>query len=295
MSVLRRPPPSAMIPGATREAGPGRAGATSAEGMGALARTARRRLLQMHFDSRIGHLGGNLSALDALLVLHHRLMHEADEFILSKGHAAGALYVTLWSLGGLSEAELRTFHADDTRLAGHPVPGWNRHIPVATGSLGHGFPLALGMALKRHVEREPGQVYCLTSDGEWQEGAMWEALIFWAHRRLTNLTVLVDVNGLQGFGTTREVASMQDLGRRIAGFGLEPIEVDGHDPGAIEVAVAAHPGAVILLRTVKGKGVSFMENRMEWHYLPLSAEQYAAALRELEADPEPGRGGDTRP
>jgi transketolase len=247
-----------------------------------VSRRARRRLLRMHYESGVGHLGGNLSALDAMLALHHRVMAPADRFILSKGHAAGALYITLWSLGLLSEDDLRTFHADGTLLAGHPVPGWSEHIPVATGSLGHGFPVALGMALARHLNGEAGHVYCLTSDGEWQEGAMWEALIFWAHRRLANITVLIDLNGLQGFGTTREVASMDDLGRRLEAFGIATWPVDGHDHDAITAAARAHPGAAILLRTVKGKGVSFMENRMEWHYLPLSAEQYAAALRELE-------------
>ncbi len=253
------------------------------EELSRLARRARRRLLTMHYESRIGHLGGNLSALDALICLHHRLMSPGDHFILSKGHAAGALYVTLWSVGLLSEEDLRTFHADDTLLAGHPVPGWSDGIAVATGSLGHGLPVALGMALARALNGEDGHVYCLTSDGEWQEGAMWEALIFWQHRRLRNITVLVDLNGLQGFGSTREVASMEDLGRRIEGFGTRVVHVDGHDHRAITAAVREHPGAVILLHTVKGKGVSFMENRMEWHYLPLSAEQYAVALRELDS------------
>jgi transketolase len=255
---------------------------TECEELPRLARRARQRLLKMHYESRIGHLGGNLSALDALICLHHGLMSPLDHFILSKGHAAGALYVALWSRGLISEEDLRTFHADGTRLAGHPVPGWSASIPVATGSLGHGMPVALGMALARQLNGEQGHVYCLTSDGEWQEGAMWEALIFWRHRRLRNITVLVDLNGLQGFGSTREVASMEDLGRRIEGFGATVVHIDGHDHGAITEAVREHPGAVIVLHTVKGKGVSFMENRMEWHYLPLSAEQYALALRELE-------------
>jgi transketolase len=252
------------------------------EDLPSIARRARRRLLRMHYESRVGHLGGNLSALDAVICLHHQVMGPADQFILSKGHAAGALYVTLWSLGLLAEDDLATFHADGTLLAGHPVPGWCERIPVATGSLGHGMPVALGMALARHLDGEAGHVYCLTSDGEWQEGAMWEALIFWTHRSLKNITVLVDANGLQGFGSVAEIASMDDLGRRIEGFGATVLHVDGHDHDAIAAAARDHPGAVILLHTVKGKGVSFMENRMEWHYLPLSAEQYAAALRELE-------------
>jgi transketolase len=257
-----------------------------AAGLQVLARHARRRLLRMHFERRIGHLGGNLSALDALLVLHHRVMAPYDDFILSKGHAAGSLYITLWSLGLLSDDDLATFHGDGTLLAGHPVPGWSDKIPVATGSLGHGFPVALGMALARHLNGEPGHVYCLTSDGEWQEGVMWEALIFLAHRKLANLTVFIDLNGLQGFGTTRDVASMDDLGKRLEGFGVPVVHVDGHDHLAISAAARAHAGSLIVLHTVKGKGVSFMENRMEWHYLPLTSEQYAEALRELD-DPVP--------
>ena len=246
-----------------------------------LALRARRRLLRMHFERRIGHLGGNLSALDAMLTLHHRVMEGDDHFVLSKGHAAGALYITLWSLGLLDDPALASFHADDTLLAGHPVPGWSAHIPLATGSLGHGFPVALGMALGRHLQGQPGQVYCLTSDGEWQEGSMWEALIFWAHRRLANLTVLVDLNGLQGFGSTRDVASMDDLGARLRAFGVPVVHVDGHDHLAVAAAARGHPGSLIVLHTVKGKGVSFMENRMEWHYLPMDPLQYAQALEEL--------------
>lgn len=253
-----------------------------AEELSGLARRARRRLLRMHYECRIGQLGGNLSAIDTLIALHHRVMDPQDKFILSKGHAAGALYVTLWSLGVLSEADLDTFHADGTRLAGHPVPGWSGYIPVATGSLGHGFPAALGMALARQLQSEPGRIFCLTSDGEWQEGSMWEALIFWAHRKLRNVTVLIDQNGWQGFGSTREVAGLQDLGSRIESFGVQAVRVDGHDHEAIAAVARANPGTVILLDTVKGKGVSFLENRMESHYLPLSAEQYAAALLEVE-------------
>jgi len=235
----------------------------------------------MHFESRVGHIGGNLSALDALMVLHHEVMRPDDAFILSKGHAAGALYVALWSRGVLQDADLRTFHGDGTRLAGHPAPGWSPQIPIATGSLGHGLPVAIGMAMGWRARGRDGHLYCLTSDGEWQEGSTWEALIFLAHRRLANITVLVDVNGLQGFGTTHEVASMDDLKEKIAAFGLEVVEVDGHAPLKIRDTLKRHPGAVVMLRTVKGAGVSFMENRMEWHYLPMSPEQYEMALREI--------------
>ncbi len=249
----------------------------------AMVRRAKLRLLQMHYESGVGHIGGNLSAIDALLHLHHRVMGPNDRFVLSKGHAAGALYVTLWTTGELGEEQLETFHRDGTRLAGHPVPGWTPGIRVATGSLGHGVSFGAGMALARRLRGEPGQIYCLTSDGEWQEGSTWEALTFANHQRLHNLTIVVDVNGLQGFGTTSEVASLDDVAERVRAFGATVTEIDGHDPSALAAALPATAGGlnVVLLRTHKGNGVSFMQDRMEWHYLPLTDELYARAIEEL--------------
>ena len=249
------------------------------------ARRSRRRLLRMHHESRVGHLGGNLSALDVLLHLHHRVLQPEDVFVLAKGHAAGALYVTLWSLGELDDDDLRDFHRDGTQLAGHTVAGWHPRIPVATGSLGHGLPMAAGLALGRRLDGRPGQVFCLTSDGEWQSGSNWEALIFARHHRLDNLTVLVDVNGLQGFGSTEDVASMEPMIDRFRGFGLQVQEGDGHDPESLARLVDRERGEegprVVLLRTVKGKGVSFMENRMEWHYIPLDLDHYRHAVADV--------------
>ncbi|MBF0131587.1 MAG: transketolase [Magnetococcales bacterium] len=241
----------------------------------------------MHFESQIGHIGGNLSALDAMLYLHHYVMGKNDLFLLSKGHSAGALYVTLWTLGLLSESDLETFHQDGTRLAGHPIPNWGPGILMGTGSLGHGVSLAAGMALAKRFQKQPGRVYCLTSDGEWQEGSTWEGVIFSRHQRLNNLTLLVDVNGLQGFGSTHEVASMNDLAPRLTGFGLHVVEADGHDPESIRCAVNQQEAAtqgpfVILLKTVKGKGIEGMENRMESHYLPLDRPRYDQAIQALE-------------
>lgn len=247
-------------------------------------KSARLRLLKMHFNARVGHLGGNLSCLDAMLTLFHERLKAEDDFILSKGHSAGALYTTLWSMGHLSDAELDTFHGEKTHLAGHPCPGWSQHIPFATGSLGHGFSLAAGLALGRKLKGLSSQVYCLTSDGEWQEGSTWEALIFSAHHRLSNLTVLVDSNKLQGFGTTAEVASMQNLEKKLQGFEVDILTVDGHDPKEILKSLQA-PGdklKLIFLNTIKGHGVSFMENRMDSHYLPLSQAQYDQAVKEIE-------------
>lgn len=251
-----------------------------------LVRSARRRLLRMHYESGVGHIGGNLSALDALLVVFHDHLRPQDRFILSKGHSAGALYIALWSVGRLQEAELASFHRDATRLAGHPPAGGLADVPFATGSLGHGFSLAAGTALGMRLQGSDARVICLTSDGEWQEGSTWEALIFACHHRLSNLTVLVDHNGLQGFGTTAAVASMVPLWERLRGFDVEVCVVDGHDCAEIGAALAKRGERlrIVVLRTVKGRGVSFMEHRMEWHYLPLTEPQYLAALAELEQE-----------
>ncbi len=247
-------------------------------------KSAKQRLLQMHYESGVGHLGCNLSVLDLLLTLHHDVMSPADQFVLSKGHAAGAYYITLWTLGRLVDADLKTFHRDDTRLSGHPPARGIDEILFATGSLGHGLGLSAGLALGKRLRGELGQVYCVTSDGEWNEGSMWESLIFARHQRLTNLTLIVDLNGLQGFGTTQEVADLSPLAERLRAFGLRSLEVDGHDP--LELAAALRERSddgplAIVAKTVKGKGVSFMEHRMEWHYLPISAEQYEQALQEV--------------
>jgi transketolase len=247
-------------------------------------RSARLRLLRMHHESRVGHIGGNLSCLDVLLTLHHRILVAEDRFVLSKGHAAGALYVTLWSLGLLSDSQLEQFHKDGTQLAGHPPPRGIPGVAFATGSLGHGLGLAAGLALAKRLKGEPGRVYCLMSDGEWNEGSSWEALTFIAHQRLQRLTLIVDLNGLQGWGTTLAVANLGALGDKLRGFGLHVVECDGHDSARIEAAlreVAPDCPVAVIAHTVKGHGVSYMENRMEWHYLPMSAAQYEQAVEEI--------------
>ena len=248
-------------------------------------RAARKRLLQMHYESGVGHIGGNLSSLDAMLLVFHEYLRPDDRFILSKGHSAGALYVTLWSVGLLRDEDLKMFHKDDTLLAGHPPASGIPAIPFATGSLGHGLSLAAGTALGFRIQKRDSHVYCITSDGEWQEGSTWEALIFACHHRLTNLTVLIDHNNLQGFGTTTDVASMSPLWERLAGFDVDIERLDGHDLPGIRKALEARSNRlrIIVLETTKGKGVSFMENRMEWHYLPLKAEQYQKAIEELDS------------
>jgi len=249
-----------------------------------LARMARARLLRMHFEAKVGHIGGNLSALDAMLHLHLRVMSRDDVFVLSKGHSAGALYVTLWAAGQITETELSRFHQEGTKLAGHPVARSHPGIPFATGSLGHGLGLAIGVALGKRFRGEPGDVYCLMSDGECEEGSTWEGLLFARHHALDRLVALVDANGLQGFGSTSEIASLEPIAEKIRALGLRVEEIDGHAWEPLQAVLAAPRSGplVVVLRTIKGRGVSFMEGRMEWHYLPMNEDQYRQALLEVE-------------
>lgn len=239
----------------------------------------------MHYESGVGHIGGNLSALDAMLIVFNEYLDTKDKFILSKGHSAGALYIALWSRGRLLEQDLKLFHRDNTLLSGHPPAKGIAEIPFATGSLGHGLSLAAGSALGIKLKGGAEEVVCLTSDGEWQEGSTWEALIFACHHNLTNLTVLVDHNNLQGFGTTDDVASMAPLWSRLKGFDLDLRVIDGHDSSAIRSALSlkSERMKVIILCTVKGKGISFLENRMDSHYLPLTEDQYHQAIMEIDS------------
>jgi transketolase len=253
----------------------------------ALTTAARRRLLKMHYEAGVGHIGGNLSSIDCLLVLFHEFLSQKSPLILSKGHSAGALYVALWSSGLLTDEALCSFHKDSTLLPGHPPAFGYSEILFATGSLGHGLSLAAGTAFAKKLRAanpaEAAQVYCLTSDGEWQEGSTWEALIFAQHRQLSNLTVFVDHNELQGFGETGEIASMSPLWDKISGFAVDISVIDGHDLEQIRKAASTRFSRphIVFLKTIKGKGVSFMEKKMEWHYLPLTAAKLESALTEL--------------
>jgi transketolase len=260
---------------------------TAGKAIHEIIRDARLRLLRMHFEAKVGHLGGNLSALEILLCLYHRTMTQDDVFILSKGHAAGALYVTLASAGLLGDGDLGQFHKDGTLLSGHPAPEGIAAIPFATGSLGHGLSLAAGMALGKKFKRQAGRVFCLTSDGEWNEGSSWEALAFAVTHTLDNLVMIVDANGLQGFGRTEDIIHLEPLAAKFTSFGMETLEVDGHDPAALAGAFALPSGSApraVVAHTIKGHGVSFMEDRMEWHYLPLSEAEYLQAKREIEQE-----------
>src|ERR1700678_3742808 len=231
------------------------AGVIAQADVAGLIQRAKLRLLEMHYQSKVGHIGGNLSALDILITLYHFRLGPNDKFVLAKGHSAGALYVTLWTMGALSDDDLRRFHGEGTRLSGHPPLRGIPEIIFATGSLGHGLSLAAGLALGKKLRGENGRVFCLTSDGEWNEGSCWEALIFLVHQKLDNLTFIVHLNGMQGFGSTRQVADLNSLADQFRAFGVTTIEVDGHNVSRICSALASKQGPLaIVANTRKGCG-----------------------------------------
>ncbi len=250
------------------------------------ARRIRKRLLTMHFEAKAGHIGSGLSDIDLLTYVYWRHLRPQDRFILSKGHAASSLYSTLNVRGLFSDKTLNSYYCDATTLPAHPAAMAHKEIPAASGSLGHGMAIANGMAYAAlYLKPSDARFTCLVSDGECNEGAVWESALFASHHRLKNLTVLVDANGLQGFGTTKEVLGLEPFVKKWEAFGFHVREIAGHDFSAIECALSdAGEGDAplcVICRTVKGKGVSFMENKMEWHYLPMSAEQYKQAVNEL--------------
>jgi transketolase len=256
----------------------------------------RRKFLKMHYEAKAGHLGTGLSDIDILAYIYGKWMRPADRFILSKGHGASSLYATLHHFGLLPDEDFATYYKDGTLLPAHPAAKALASIPAATGSLGHGMPIAAGMSYAhKHIHRSDSRVACLVSDGECDEGTIWEAALFAAHHRLDNLTVIIDANGLQGFGRTEEVMNLEPLPQKWEAFGFRVSEIDGHDFAQIETAFQAQGDErphCIVARTVKGKGVSFMENRLEWHYLPLSEAQYQQALDNIGgAEKSKGGGG----
>ena len=240
-------------------------------------------MLKMHYEAQAGHIGGNLSCIDFLMCLHHCVLDEGDEFLLSKGHSAGALYATLWSLNLIDEDDIKTFSKDGSILPAHPsgpgIPG----LLFSTGSLGHGPSLCSGLALAKKMKNENGTIYCLCSDGEWQEGSCWEALIFAVHHKLDNFVLVVDQNGLQGFGETAEVISCDDLTERLASFGANVQTINGHDPLSIVESlenVKKNHFNVIVMNTIKGNGLRNAA-LLESHYLPLNEEDYIAACKSI--------------
>jgi transketolase len=246
-------------------------------------------MLELYKRANAGHIGTSLSCLEILVDLCFGRMEGDDALVLSKGHAAAALYTTLSLSGRLPETDLSTFYKEGTLLAAHPpCSGKIRAIPFGTGSLGHGLGLACGLALSQRFTGKPFRVFAVLSDGDCNEGSTWEAVLFAAHQRLSSLTVVVDLNSIQGIGHTKDILNLEPVVDKWRAFGFAVATADdGNDFGSLARAydsVQSSDGPrCIIARTVKGHGVSYMANRVEWHYLPMQDEQYAQALSELDA------------
>jgi transketolase len=261
------------------------------EGPALLARAIRRVILEQSKRANVGHIGSALSIADIVAALYASILKIPapsdplrDRFILSKGHAVLAVYAALHMKGWISEEELNTFCGDATLLGVHPEHALTG-IEYSTGSLGHGLTIGAGAALAGRLKDEDYRVFVLVSDAECNEGSLWEAVMFAAHHQLSNLVAIVDLNGQQAMGYTREVLDLSPLSERWRAFGWHVQEVDGHDHVMIENSVDAAGTIdrphVLLARTTFGKGVSFMESLIKWHYLPMTDEDYTAAMKEL--------------
>jgi transketolase len=254
----------------------------------------REKLLAIIKRARAGHTSGDLSCVDILNVLYNHVLRvgpqtvgdpDRDRYVQSKGHSVEALYVVLADRGFFPPAQLHTLGCYRSAFIGHPtrkVPG----IEQNTGALGHGLAVAVGMALAGKMDQRPYRVFCLLGDGELAEGSNWEAMLAAAHYKLDNLTAIVDRNGLQITGPTETVCGLEPLAEKFRAFGLAVREADGHDVGALMEALSAVPfeagkPGVLIAHTVKGKGVSFMEDDPKWHHGTPSDEEYSQALEEL--------------
>ncbi len=260
-------------------------------------RQLRVNILKMLGEAGSGHPGGSLSSIDMLTVLYNKVMkhdpknpswNERDRFVLSKGHVCPALYAVLADCGYFDEKELMTLRKYESILQGHPYMFKTPGLDVSSGSLGQGLSVAVGMALASKMNNESTRVYCLMGDGESQEGQIWEAAMAAGHYKLDNLCGILDFNGLQIDGKVEKVMNINPVKDKWTAFNWNVIEIDGHDVGKIEEAfnkAGEYKGkpTLILARTVKGKGVSFMENEPGWHGVAPNKEQLEKALAELKA------------
>ena len=253
----------------------------------------RRAVIEQSRRAGVGHIGSALSVADILAALFSHVLRgepgdpDRDRFVLSKGHAALALYAALHEAGHIDAQQLDSFCGDGSALGchpEHPVAG----IDFSTGSLGQGLSLATGAALAARLQGSRRRAFALLSDAELNEGSTWEAVMFAAHHGLSNAVGIVDVNGQQALAHTRDVIDLEPLGERFRAFGWDVHEVDGHDGDALAATLngldtAAGRPHMVLARTTFGRGVDFMESRIEWHYWPMDEDQYDSAMRQLEA------------
>ena len=261
-----------------------------------LAKKIRKHTLRMVCAGKSGHIGSMLSTADIYPVLYKHFLKvdpqnpkwaDRDRFLLSKGHGGAALLARLAELGFFPKDWLNRYYCDDGRLSGHI----SHHIPgveFSTGSLGHGLPVACGMAMAAKRDGKSHRIVVMSSDGDLNEGSSWEAIMLAGQHHYDNLTMLVDYNRIQALGFSKDIMNLEPLGPKLEIFGWKAVEVDGHDPQAIEAALQALPlekgkPSAIICRTTKGKGVSFMENEYKWHYGGLTEELRDKALAEVEA------------
>jgi transketolase len=252
--------------------------------------SVKKRFLAMYKKANAGHVGCSLSCAEILVFLKFEWMKENDSFILSKGHAAAALYSVLAEDGLLSEKDIQSFYDNGTALSAHPPVNRIKGIPFATGSLGHGLSLSAGMALGARMKNENRQFFCLTSDGELNEGSVWEAALFIAHHKLTNVFWLIDRNQLQGIGRTEDVMALEPLDEKLRSFGFVVAIADGHDFDSLRAAQQVcieHVNerglpTVTICRTIKGRGLGTLQNTVDCHYLPMTDDQYKQAIADLE-------------
>ena len=244
-----------------------------------LAQNIRIKSLQMVNGAKSSHIGSCLSVADLIAVLQSIVQINDGILIFSKGHAAAALYASLYNYGKISEGELLTYGADGSNLIGHvnhSVDGIN----FSTGSLGHGLPLGVGVA----IASKHKQVYVVMSDGELNEGTTWESLAIASQLELENLTLIIDLNGIQSFGTTNEILDLEPLADKFLSFKWICLQVDGHSISDIYEAVTTspqHKPKVIIARTIKGKGISEMEGKLEWHYKSPTDQQLNSFIEEI--------------
>jgi transketolase len=247
------------------------------------------RFLAMYEKARAGHVGSSLSCAEILVFLKFGWMRDQDRLVLSKGHAVAALYSLLAEAGVLTSSQIDSFYEEGTQLSALPPFNAFDEIPFATGSLGYGLSVSAGMALGSTLERRDRRFFCVTSDGELDEGSVWEAALFIAHHQLSNVVWIIDRNRIQAIGRTEDVLALEPLDAKFRAFGFHVVVADGHDFRSLcaareecqRVLSAGSAPVAIIANTVKGNGISFMRDTVDCHYLPLLGAQYQRALEEL--------------
>lgn len=245
---------------------------------------ARKSLLITIHNSKAAHLGSSLSAIE-LFIAALTVLQEKGQLVISKGHAAAGYYSSLVALGLLSQEELATYGIDGSRLFGHITEDSRLGVSFSTGSLGHGIPYGVGFALGSRLRGAPEQVIVIASDGEMNEGTTWESALLAAHHQLSNLCVVIDRNGIQSIRGTEETLRLEPLGEKWRSFGWKVLEVNGHSFEELLEAMKSideNRPTVVIARTVKGKGVHFMEHDNKWHYSPPGKDELELALLQLE-------------